>query len=236
MITETFKIFEPNYKTKIAALIRHENNMEERKVFCIGFNKTGTTSLEAFMRENGFKCGNQQEGELLINSYLKGDWEKLIAFCQSADFFQDLPFSAPKTAAILAEAYPNAQYILTVRENAEIWYNSITEFHKIKFGKNGKLPSKHDLQEAEYRYKGFAWDANRALYDSPENEPYNKESLIKAYETHIENVKRIFSGKQNLIIIDLSKPNTVAELNTFLGIESTLETMPWLNKTSEAKK
>ncbi len=95
---------------------------------------------------------------------------------------------------------------------------------------------KHDLQKAEYRYKGFAWDANRALYESPENEPYNKESLIKSYEKHIENVKRIFSGKKNLIIIDLSKPNTVAELSTFLGIESTLETMPWLNKTSEVKK
>lgn len=188
------------------------------------------------MRENGFKCGDQPKGELLINAYADGNWSEIISFCDSAEFFQDLPFSAPKTTEVLLNAFPEAKYILTIRESAEIWYNSIAEFHKIKFGEDGNLPTKADLKKSQYRYKGFAWVANRALYTCPENDPYQKAALIKAYDDHIQNVKQLFTGKQNLLIIDISKPDAIARLNDFLGIKSTLKTMPWLNKTSEAKK
>lgn len=188
------------------------------------------------MKENGFKCGNQPEGELLINAYANECWSKIISFCHTAEFFQDLPFSAPKTAGVLLENFPNAKYILTIRESADVWYRSITEFHKIKFGKNGNTPTKKNLMQAEYRYKGFAWDANRALYDSPENDPYKKVNLVEAYCNHIANVKEIFSGKQNLLIIDISKADAVDKLDSFLGIKSKIKTMPWLNKTSEVIK
>ncbi len=222
--------------TKINALTTPQNKAFNQKVFCIGLNKTGTTSLEQFMRENGFKCGDQAEGELLINAYTDKRWDEIVSFCNSAEFFQDLPFSAPKTAEVLLKKFPDAKYILTIRESAEVWYKSITEFHKIKFGKAGNLPTKADLNRALYRYKGFAWDANRALYDSPEKEPYQKVTLIKAYEDHIHNVNQLFKGKQNLLIIDIGKRDAVQHLNNFLGIKSNLNTMPWLNKTSEAKK
>lgn len=188
------------------------------------------------MKENGFICGNQPKGELLINAYTTGNWSEIISFCNSAEFFQDLPFSAPKTARVLLEKFPDAKYILTIRGSAEQWYSSITEFHKIKFGENGEIATKQDLMKAEYRYKGFAWDANRALYDSPENEPYRKEDLVLAYENHIANVMKLFSGKQNLLIIDISKPDAVEKINAFLGIKSKIKTMPWLNKTSEVIK
>lgn len=214
----------------------HQNKTNIPKVFCIGFNKTGTTSLEHFMKENGFKCGSQAEGELLIKAYANELWGEIIDFCHTAEFFQDLPFSAPKTAEILLENFPDAKYILTVRRSADEWYRSITEFHRIKFGENGNLPTKQDLMRAEYRYRGFAWDANRALYDSPENAPYNKQSLLDAYDNHIANVKEIFSEKQNLLIIDISKAEAVEKLSEFLGIKSKIKTMPWLNKTSEVIK
>jgi len=188
------------------------------------------------MRENGFRCGDQSKGELLITAYANEKWSEIISFCETADFFQDLPFSAPKTVEVLMKNFPEAKYILSIRRSAEIWYNSITEFHKIKFGKAGKLPTKIDLKRSGYRYKGFAWDANRALYDSPQSKPYLKTRLIKTYEDHITNVKHLFSGKQNLLIIDISKPDAVKRLEDFLGITSKLKTMPWLNKTSEAKK
>ena len=188
------------------------------------------------MKENGFKCGNQQEGELLINAYANESWNEIISFCHTAEFFQDLPFSAPKTAEVLLENFPDAKYILTIRGSADEWYRSITKFHKIKFGENGNIPTKEDLMRAEYRYKGFAWDANRALYDSPENDPYKKQSLLDTYDNHIANVKEIFSGKQNLLIIDISKPDAVGKLNVFLGIKSSIKTMPWLNKTSDVIK
>src|SRR5690554_1860006 len=185
------------------------------------------------MRENGFECGNQQEGELLIDAYIGERWDEITDFCHTAEFFQDLPFSAPKTAEILLKNFPDAKYILTIRGSADQWYKSITEFHKIKFGQNGEIPTKQDLLDADYRYKGFAWDANRALYNSPENDPYRRSDLVMAYDNHIANAKKLFSGKHNLLIIDISQQGAVERLSEFLNIKSTLNTMPWLNKTSE---
>jgi len=36
------------------------------KIFCVGFNKTGTTTLEATLKEFGYFMGDQVKGELLI--------------------------------------------------------------------------------------------------------------------------------------------------------------------------
>ena len=37
------------------------------KVFCIGFNKTGTTSVEVALRNFGFKIGEQKVAEVLAD-------------------------------------------------------------------------------------------------------------------------------------------------------------------------
>ena len=39
------------------------------KVFCIGANKTGTTSLGMFFRSINYRIGNQEEGELLLKEW-----------------------------------------------------------------------------------------------------------------------------------------------------------------------
>jgi hypothetical protein len=204
----------------------------KEKVFCVGLNKTGTTSLEQFMKENNFQCGVQAQGELLMRDYAIENWRPILEFCETADFFQDLPFSAPKTVNVLANYFPDAKYILTVRDSAEQWYNSLVSFHRKVFGSSDKYPpSKQDLMDADYRYKGFAWEANRALYHSPEEDPYQKEILIKHYNDHIENVISIFGEQDNLLIININDVDIVSKLEDFLGIKSILRKFPWLNKT-----
>jgi hypothetical protein len=100
------------------------------KIFCIGMNKTGTTSLEKFMELHGYACGDQVSGELLLTDFASGNFQSIIDFCQTADFFQDLPFSAPNCYKVLRVNYPDAKYILTVRDSAETWYNSLVRFHE----------------------------------------------------------------------------------------------------------
>lgn len=206
------------------------------KVFCIGLNKTGTTSLNAFMDANGYKTGNQAEGEKLIRDYTHENWDAIISFCATADFFQDLPFSAPKTAVVLLNAYPNSKFILTLRQSPEMWYESLVSFHKKVFSAKGEKPTATELKAAKYRYPGFAWEANRALYDSPENDPYNAETLKKMYVDHAENVKELFAKRTNLLTLYIDAPDAVSKLESFLGIESKLKEMPWLNKTADYQK
>lgn len=201
------------------------------KVFCIGLNKTGTTSLEKFMELHGFSSGDQVKGELLLAEYVKGNFQSIIDFCQTADFFQDLPFSAPNCYSVLMAAYPDAKYILTVRENAEVWYDSLVRFHESVFG---KPLTKELLKKVTYRYEGFAWEANRALYESPEEDPYHRESLIETYKNHINAVEKAFKERDNLLVLNVGEENAVQKLSTFLDIAPRMDQMPWLNKSVNA--
>jgi hypothetical protein len=194
-------------------------------------NKTGTTSLAKFMELNDFACGDQAKGELLLKSYIRGDYTPLTSHCQTADFFQDIPFSIPGCHTILLKAFPSAKFILTIRKSAEHWYNSLVNFHEKVFG---KPLNKERLMQVDYRYKGFAWEANRALYDSPDSDPYNKKALIDAYEKHIQQVKRDFTGSKKLLILEIESDEAVNQLSNFLEIETNLSKMPWLNKTVDA--
>jgi hypothetical protein len=223
-------------KLKLIRQLAIESIKSKKKVFCIGLNKTGTSSLNHFMEKNGFKCSNQAQGELLIDDYAQSNWEPILNFCETAQFFQDLPFSAPRIAQILLKEYPEAKFILTLRESPEVWYESLVSFHKKVFSAEGETPTAAELKAATYRYPGFAWEANRALYDSPENDPYNAEILKKMYVDHMENVQRMFANRTNLLTLYIHAPDIVSQLESFLGIESKLKEMPWLNKTADYLK
>ena len=65
-----------------------------KKVFIIGDNKTGNSSLRHFYSSLGCKIGNQEVGEALTLNYLRTvDTEDIINYTFSAEVFQDHPFS-----------------------------------------------------------------------------------------------------------------------------------------------
>lgn len=203
---------------------------QKQKIFCIGRNKTGTTSIEFVLKEFGFKMGNQAKGEILINSYKNYHWKPIIDFCKTAEAFQDAPFSWPYTWMILAECFPKAKFILTLRDE-EKWYKSITSFHSKLFA-NGKItPSMDDLKKAKYRYPGFIWDANRAVWKTPENDIYNKEMMIQNFKRHNQDVLHYFQDKPNFLCIDVSEKDSYSKLCTFLNKRPLHNSFPHLNKT-----
>ncbi len=212
-------------------------NANKPKVFGIGNNKTGTTSLKNAMQDLGFKVGKQRPAERMHHDWAKRDFEPIVEFCKTAEFFQDIPFSKPFTFIALDQAYPNSKFILTVRDNPEQWYNSLTKFHTKLWGKEGKMPTKEDLKEATYIYKGWAWEMSRYDYETPENEPYNKEILIQSYIDYNRQVKDYFRYRQNdLLILNVSKPTAYQDLCEFLGVKSDKKDFPWANKTADLKK
>ena len=83
------------------------------KVFCVGRNKTGTTSLDVALRELGYLMGDQREAEWLIDAYAARDFKPIVEYCRSAEAFQDVPFSYPYTYVVLDQAFPESKFILT---------------------------------------------------------------------------------------------------------------------------
>ena len=203
----------------------------DNKIFCIGCNKTGTTSLQKSFSDLSFNVGNQYQAELLINEYMRGNFDAIIKYCESAQVFQDFPFSMPNTFKHLDKAYPNSKFILSIRDNPEQWYNSLIKFHSKLFG-NGKVPTKEDLMNVKYVFKGWMWKFNRLFDGLPENDPYNKEILMNHYQKYNEEVIKYFKDRPNdLLIINLSDKNAYKKFCSFLDISSPFNDFPWENKT-----
>lgn len=204
------------------------------KIFGIGYNKTGTTSLKAAMEDLGYIVGHQRTAEDLIDDWAKRDFKRIVEYCKTAQFFQDVPFSRPFTFVVLDHEFPGSKYILTVRDSPEQWYDSLTRFHAKKWGKDGRIPCREDLQQATYLEKGRPWIANRLSYDTPEEDPYNKEILIQHYMDYNNSVKEYFRHRpDDLLVLNVAGKNAYHELCDFLGMEPIGKSFPWKNKTKK---
>jgi len=209
--------------------------INKTKIFCIGRNKTGTTSFKKAMQDLGFIVGNQRKAEMLFYDYHNGNFKPIIDYCRTAQVFQDFPFSAPETYKHLDKAFPNSKFVLTIRNSPEEWHNSMVNFHSKIFGK-GKVPTKEDLQNATYIWKGRPWESKK-FAGMPEDDPYNKEIMINQYVIYNNEVIRYFSNHPDkLLVINIAEMGSYQKLLDFLGIKvSPYKEFPWENKTSDKK-
>ncbi|MGV7223092.1 MAG: sulfotransferase [Nitrospinales bacterium] len=207
--------------------------LRKQKIFCIGANKTGTTSMKAALEELGIIVAPQRPAEELVDDWAKRDFNKLIRFCKySGQAFQDIPFSYPFTYVVLDYSFPSSKFILTIRDSSEQWYSSLTKFHAKMWGDSFNVPNKKDLQNAYYVEKGFPWKVNRYLYTTPEKNPYEKKKLIEHYEQHNRSILNYFRHRENdLLVINVKSEGAYHKLAKFLKIETDNTKFPWLNKT-----
>lgn len=203
-------------------------------VFCVGFNKTGTTSLTALFKQIGFKVAPQIKGELLIKDYAKNNFKPIMKFVKKSKCkaFQDIPFSLPDTYKYLYNNYPDSKFILTIRDNEDEWYNSLTRFHSSMFGLDNNLPTIEDLKNSEHVYKGWMWDVFTNSFGTPIADPYNKDILCKKYLNHNKQVIDFFRDKpENLLVVNLKEKDVANKICSFLGADKKIKKMPWENKS-----
>lgn len=197
-------------------------DMNKQKIFCIGANKTGTTSLYHTFKHLGFINGGNIDGvPLLMEPYYHDNFKPIIEFCKSADVFQDLPFSIPKTYEILEKEFPDAKFILSIRESSEHWYNSLVKFHDKQFFR-GKKVTPDLMKKVNYVRPQFLYKFFKQIFKTPDDDLYNKKILIDFYENHNRNIINYFKDKPNkLLIITLSNTEDFNKLLNFLDITDT---------------
>lgn len=113
-----------------------------RKVFGVGLNKTGTTTLGICMKTFGYK--HLSHSEELTRLYSEGKLEELMNVARSYDSFEDWPW--PLMYKELAVEFPDAKFVLTMRSSDLVWLKSLT-IHSYK------LPPKENYHELVYGYK-----------------------------------------------------------------------------------
>jgi hypothetical protein len=206
------------------------------KIFCIGYNKTGTTSLYKAIEELGFKGFDLLEGELTMPSVIKGQWKNLYDLIETSELFKDIPFSLPGVWKKIYEKYPNGKYILSERDSSDQWYNSIKVFHK-KIFKLSEVPTWEDVKSIKYVYNnpnnegGLLSDYMSYTYGK-EGLPYDKDKLINSYEAHNREVKEFFKDKENFITVNVSNDDDYQRLCKFLNKSISKDSkFPHHNKT-----
>jgi len=92
------------------------------KVFGVGLGKTGTKTLKYALMELGFKRAKKCKQKYTC-LYRDGNYKKLIKIAEGANNVSDHPWALIYKE--LAEWFPGAYFILTVRKDVDAWYNSV---------------------------------------------------------------------------------------------------------------
>ncbi len=203
------------------------------KVFCVGFNKTGTTSLQDTFGRWKFGVAPTINGTMLLQEIKCGIYKGLIDLCnKNYNFYQDVPFSLPGIYKIIHEHFPDAKFILLTRDS-DAWWHSIKTFHKLLFSKDGTDLTEQKLRSSGFAYKGFIWDYyNYTFQPETGSVLYDRNKLVKVFEQHNHDVTQYFCGSPNFISIDISKSTDYDRLCTFMNIVPSLRTtFPHKNRT-----
>ena len=201
------------------------------KIFCIGMNKTGTTTLKYLLHGCGVLMGDQRKAELLTEDFLAGNHQPILEYCKSARGFQDVPFSLPGAYKILHKTFPDAKFVLTCRDTPEQWYQSVINF-SIKL--HGKLPTVEELKSFDYVNTGWSYRVLKALYgDIIHTDLYNIDIRINLYKKHLKETQEFFSGTGKLCVVNVARQEDFNRLIEFLDLKCPLNSFPVTNVTAD---
>lgn len=174
-----------------------------QKVFCIGFQKTGTTTLGRSLKILGFNHSSFDR-TLFEEYYLKNrNIDKIIYYTSKFESFDDMPWSKIDMIPILDKTFRGSKYVYLKRDENS-WKSSMYNWYYKKFGiypdVESRLREYKEHQEFVMKYfknrigkdliildiedkKGFTKLANFLGKKAPSDffPHYNKTKLIPNY-------------------------------------------------------
>lgn len=190
-----------------APLISYFNILSKipRKVFCLGFHKTGTTSLELLMQDMGYQVASPYKNwdDDLTRMLEKGDLSELKKVAELFDAFQDAPWFLFYKE--FDQLYPGSKFILTLR-NGDSWWKSFQNY----FGEENK-------PLFNYIY-GF---------DNPIG---HEKAFVDRFERHNREVIEYFKDRlDDLLVVDVSEESALEKISAFLSKPASYIDMPHEN-------
>ena len=208
-------------------LLRNRRN----KVFCVGMQRSGTTSLGDFCEKS---LGMVRRPNALSRQlgwsrhWLEGRMDLVYAHPMfiSGEMFDDGPWWFPGVYRDLAETFPRARFVMFNRDSAA-WFRSLmahsrgrspgfTAVHARIYEREDDLTPEVKRQPRHVR--GFALAGHEAHYRA-------------IYERHIAAVQAYFAenGPHRLFYCDLNDPDKFRKLAVYLGHPNKLYPNEWSN-------
>jgi len=179
------------------------------KVFGIGLNKTGTSTLGECAQKLGYRVKGSDRS--LFKDFRAGKFQRFDSVISKHDLFQDWPWAL--MYRYLDETYPGSKFILTTRVTDIVWLESL---------------KKHSLLTDLKHCRLLAYG-----YEYPHQ---NETSFLDQYNSHNKEVIEYFSGRSSdFLEICWEKGDGWEKLCKFLGKEVPNIPLPHANKTSSKK-
>jgi hypothetical protein len=162
---------------------------EAPRVFCIGWHKTGTTTLGLALIKLGYSVlGCRLD---MVHPLKAGDMDSVLALAGEFDALQDVPWAALYKE--LDEQYPGSRFILTERDEQNWLRSARRHFRDVE------IPL-HDWLYGTGRLAG------------------NEELYLNRFRQHNLEVKAYFRDRpEDLLIMNLEKSDDWGSLCSFLG-------------------
>lgn len=93
------------------------------KVFCIGYNKTGTTTIGKSLEMLGYRNSSFNK-KVWRKYYKKNRIDKVVEYTARFDSFDDLPWLKEDMIPLLDREFPNSKFIYLTRDE-ESWQQSL---------------------------------------------------------------------------------------------------------------
>lgn len=178
------------------------NNISHSKIFCIGWHKTGTSTLGDALIELGYNVSGARLD--LAESLLKSNIKPSLEIAKSHEALQDVPW-----AIIYKEldiAFPNSKFILTIRDEQE-WINSAQKHFKDTYS-----------EMREWIYGVGVLEGNEEVY-------------LKRYRRHYAEVREYFKDRpEDILVMDFKNGDGWEKLCGFLDKPIPKKPFPHSNK------
>jgi hypothetical protein len=188
------------------------------KVFCIGFHKTGTSSLSRALKMLGYRTihGDSpkswhggDEGRTLLKMIEAGDYH--LPTLDLFDAFSDNPYFSIWGEL---EARHRGRFILTIRDE-QSWIDSCLRYYA---GREVRPMRRWMFGE----------------HADPSSSPEAREAWLAAYRRHNAEVQAHFAGRDDFLVMDFAAGDGWAKLCPFLGRPRPRSPFPHVNRTSVA--
>lgn len=167
--------------------------MNSGKIFCIGFQKTGTSSLRDALAQIGYSVTGVFGRDVPLAELRETYVARGLEIARRYDAVEDMPW--PLMFRELDAAFPGSKFILTIRET-DRWYKSIATH----FG-----PNPYHIQQLTYGDDAPAPVGHEARYH-------------EVYDAHNAAVREYFAERPgDLLELWLERGHGWDELGAFLG-------------------
>ncbi len=213
--------------------------INKSKIFCISFQRTGTTSVGGFFKDQGFRVANygvSRRNEWGISAF-ENDYERIFS---SKDFkksrvFEDGPWWYTDLYKLLFFRFPSSKFVMLTRD-ADHWFDSMLSHS------GGKTLGNSYIHAFLYRREQEWFDKHPDLVavdklrnDMPLLEEH-RALYTEIYNTRIEEIRRFFkrnNGLDRLFEASLYDDNLWQKMGQFFGISVPDDYISHRNKTDK---